>query len=286
MAAQRAAVAVVVFNLVLAACTVREYRAPAAVPVSGPAPERAGLHARPTLPSAAAPAGEVIPHAPGRYFYATAFREDALAGRHEHALVQLVDIPVFVIRDEDVFKTPADRSTAIARVLQEALHAGDRFFIIGADDGLPAIYSVSHHGGYPRLLLRVTRTDAVAYARRSDRDVDEHVLAQWWLALLKDLLQVVFLNQDPQFTQTEASIEALRALRAELWDGQRAPTSSERIAAASAALPGQLRDTLLTLAFRVPQDFAPEPQDAVSQAIRSEPPRRLAHCRADESGLF
>lgn len=65
--AQRAATAVVAFAVVLAACTVRQNQAPAVAAISGRAPERAGLRARPTSPSAAATADDVIPHAPGRY---------------------------------------------------------------------------------------------------------------------------------------------------------------------------------------------------------------------------
>jgi hypothetical protein len=40
-----------------------------------------------------------------------------------------------------VFKTTADRAEAAARALREALHSGDRFFIAGEENALPAIYS-------------------------------------------------------------------------------------------------------------------------------------------------
>lgn len=146
---------------------------------------------RPAGPRAADSLDDAIPHAPGLYFRAEAFHEDALAGPHEHAVVELVDIPVLVIRDADVFRTPPDRADAIARALQEALHVGDRFFVVGDDAGHPTIYSVSHHGGYPRRVLRVTRGDAIAYARRSGRAVDPHLLAEWWLAMLRDVFAVV-----------------------------------------------------------------------------------------------
>lgn len=212
--------------------------------------------AAPPEPATEAATAEAIPHAPGQYFRTNAFHEDALAGQHEHALVQLLGIPLFVIRDEDVFKSPADRATAIARVLQETLHAGDRFFILGSDGGLPAIYSVSHHGGYPRLVLRVTPADAVAYARRSGRDVDQHLLAAWWLAVLKDVFGVVFFNEPPKFTATADAAESLIVLREKLWGGgQTEPVSPERLAAAQAAVSAGTRHNLRALAFAMPREF-------------------------------
>lgn len=206
-------------------------------------------------------ADEVIPHASGLYFRASEFHEDVLAGHHEHALVQLVDIPLFVIRDEDVFRTTADRATAIARVLQEALHAGDRFFVIGNDGELPAIQSVSHHGGYPTLVIRVTSGDAAAYARRSGRDVDQRLLAEWWLAVLKDVFGVVFFNEAPEFTVSADAAESLSVLREKLWGaGQTEPVSPERLVAGEALLSANTQRELRILGFRVPPEFTGLPR--------------------------
>lgn len=216
----------------------------------------------PVLAGRAVEGYEQIPHAPGTYFRAEAFHEDAFAGRHEHGLVRLLDIPILVVRDEDVFRTPPDRAREIARILQEALHMGDRFFVVGDEAGLPTIYSVSHHGGFPRLVLRVTRGDAVSYGRRSGRDIDQHLLADWWVAVLRDVLAAVFLNEAPRFTSVVGTSRALEELRAELWDsGQAEPVSPDGIRAAGTALSPETRRALRILAFTVPPAFTGLPQD-------------------------
>lgn len=199
---------------------------------------------------------EYLPHAPGRYFDARTFQEDELAGHHEHAAVELLQIPVFVLRDEDVFKTTGDRARAVVRALEEAAHSGDRHFVVGDADGLPAIYSVSHHGGFPALVLRVTREDAGAYARRSQRAVDSRVLAEWWVAVLKDVFGVVFLDAPPNRTVAAAASDALVILRERLWNAETpGPVSAERVRSALASLPRSTRERLQALAFRVPADF-------------------------------
>lgn len=199
---------------------------------------------------------EAIPHAPGRYFEGEAFHEDALAGPHDHALVRLVGIPLFVIRDEDVYRTPPDRASEIARRLQEALHSGDRHFIVADEIDGPAIYSVSHHGGYPHLVLRVTRGDAVAYSRRSGRLVDARLLADWWLALLQDLVSVVFFDEPPRATTTMDAMSSLDDLRGGIWPaGQTELVSPERVRATLKALSPSVRHALDALAFTVPNGF-------------------------------
>jgi Emfourin len=95
---------------------------------------------------------------------------------------------------------------AAARALREALHSADRFFIAGEENALPAIYSISHHGGFPRLVLQVTPRDAVAYSRRSCRDVDPRLLAERWLA-------VVFLNGAPMAALSAPGGDSLMILR-------------------------------------------------------------------------
>ena len=197
-----------------------------------------------------------IPHAPGRYFESEAFHEDAVAGPHEHALVRFVGIPLFVIRDEDVYKTPPDRASDVARRLQEAIHSGDWHFIVADEVDGPAIYSVSHHGGYPHLVLRVTRGDAVAYNRRSGREVEARLLADWWLALLQDLVSVVFFDEPPRATTTMDAVSLLDRLRGGIWRaGHTEPVSPERVRAALEALSPSVRHALDALAFTVPNGF-------------------------------
>ena len=199
------------------------------------------------------------PHAPGRYFESRTFHEDELAGHHEHAVVELLGIPLFVLRDEDVFKTTEDRARGAERALREALHAGDRFFVVGDEEGTPAIYSVSHHGGFPRLVLRVTDGDAVAYERRSGREVDARVVAAWWLAVLKDSFGVVLLNEPPDGTVAAPGGDALALLRERLWGGAAdGEVSPERVRAALESLPAATQERLRALAFTVPRAFVAE----------------------------
>lgn len=197
-----------------------------------------------------------IPHLPGRYFESEAFDEDTFAGPHEHAVVRFVGIPLFVIRDEDVYRTPPDRGSDVARRLQEAIHSGDRHFIAADDVDRLAIYSVSHHGGYPHLVLHVTRRDAIAYSRRSGREVDTRLLADWWLALLQDLVSVVFFDEPPRATASTDAVSVLDDLREAVWGtGQMEAISPERVSATLAALSPKAREDLVALAYTVPRGF-------------------------------
>lgn len=204
---------------------------------------------------------EGIRHAPGSYFESRSFHEDELAGHHDHAIVALVGIPLFVIRDEGPFKTTGDRAEAAARTLREALHSGDRFFVAGQENALPAIYSVSHHGGFPRLVLQVTPRDAAAYSRRSGRDIEPRLLAQWWLGVLRDVFAVVFLNGEPVATLSAPGGDSLALLRDGLHRSVGSETvSPERIRAAVDALPPGTQGRLHALAFTVPAGFSPPPE--------------------------
>ena len=197
-----------------------------------------------------------VPHAPGRHFRAHDIAEPG-AGHHHHAVVTVNGLALLVIRDEGAYKTPRDRAESVARALEESLHQGDRIFVADADAERPGVYVVSHHCAYPRLLLRVTRADAAAYSRRSGRAVSQEILAEWWTALLKDFIAVLFIDQAPQVVTSTHAGQALLEIRSRLsqLDGS-SGSADERVQRVTAALPLEVRELLRSLAFSVPDEFA------------------------------
>ncbi len=202
------------------------------------------------------PEGHAAPLVPGGHFGARSIHE-AHAGGHLHAVVTVDGGDLLVLRDESVYKTTLDRAEALARALEETLHQGDRVLIFRGSGGAPGIYVVSHHGGFPRLILRVTPADAVAYSRKSGRHVSQTLLGEWWTALLRDFFSVLFEDHAPRFITGTHEGEALILLRSRLSQidaDSRPPTA--RIEEAIAGLSEETRNHLGFLAARVPGGFA------------------------------
>ena len=211
-----------------------------------------------------------VPHAPGRHFRAQHIEEPGDDGHH-HAAVTVDGLALLVIRDEGAYKTPGDRADSVARRLEEAIHQGDGIFVFDAGAERPGVYVVSHHGAYPRLLLRVTRADAAAYSRRSGRTVSQELLGEWWTALLKDFTAVLFRDQAPRAVTSTPAGEALLELRAGLRQGGGSPApGEEHVQRVTAALPFEVRERLRSLAFSVPVEFTPPPTEVPPH---DEPPK-------------
>lgn len=199
-----------------------------------------------------------IPQIVGRHFEAYGFHEDEIGGHHEHGMVTLDGINLFVLRAAHVYKNPVERARAIARLLEESLHVGDPLFILGQDGEDPAIYAVSHHGSYPRLIVTVTKSDASGYRHRSRRTVSQEELGQWWLEWLEDLVAVLFLEQPHTHLPGQRAQEALTLLGQRLRElSSRGPYTHAQVITAVEALDNETRNSLQSLALG-PPSAAPE----------------------------
>jgi len=199
---------------------------------------------------------QAVPHDPGRHFRAHVIDEPG-SGGHHHAVVTVDGLALIVLRDKDAYKTILDRAQALSRALEETLHQGDRVIVFDDGGEHPGIYVASHHGGFPRLLLRVTAADAAAYASRSGRSVSQRLLGEWWTALIKDFSSVLFRDKTPRFVTSTHEGEALRALHSRLSQvDENSDLPSVRVQRVVSALPFEDREHLRSLAFRIPRSFA------------------------------
>jgi hypothetical protein len=193
-----------------------------------------------------------IPQIVGRHFAAYGLHEDEIGGHHEHGVVTLDGINLFVLRTGHTYKNPLERAKAVARLLEESLHIGDPLFILGQDGKDPAIYSVSHHGSYPRLIVTVTTGDARGYSHRSGRTVSREELGQWWLGWLEDLVALLFLEQPHTHLPVQQAQEVLTLLGQRLRElSLQGPYTHAQVVTAMEALSTETRNSLQSLAFNL-----------------------------------
>lgn len=193
-----------------------------------------------------------IPRIVGRHFEAYGFHEDEIGGHHEHGVVTLDGINLFVLRTGHIYKDPVERAKAVARLLEESLHLGDPLFILGQDGENPAIYSVSHHGGYPRLIVTVTQSDARGYSSRNGRPVSPEEVGQWWLRWLEDLVALLFLEQPHSHLPVPQVQEPLTLLGQRLRElALQGPYTQAQVVTAMEALGEETRNALQSLAFNL-----------------------------------
>jgi len=198
-----------------------------------------------------------MPQVIGKHVEAYGLHEDEIGGHHEHGVVTLDGINLFVLRTSHIYKNPVERAKAVARLLEESLHVGDPLFILGQDGNDPAIYSVSHHGGYPRLIVTVTKGDAQGYSHRSSRTVSQEELGQWWLGWLEDLVAVLFLDKPPSHLPVQHAGEALTLLGQRLREfSPKGPYTQVQVVTAVEALGEETRNSLQSLAFSLAGDSA------------------------------
>jgi len=193
-----------------------------------------------------------VPQIIGKYFDAYGLHEDEVGGHHEHGVVTLDGINLLVLRTGHSYRNPLERAKVVARLLEESLHIGDPLFILGQDGEDPAIYSVSHHGGYPRLIVTVTEGDAQGYSHRSGHTVSQEELGQWWLGWLEDLVAVLFLNKPPSHLPGLRAGEALTLLDQQLRAiSPQGPYTQVQVVTAVEALSEKTRNVLQSLAFNL-----------------------------------
>ena len=195
-----------------------------------------------------------IPRVVGKYFDAYGLHEDEIGGHHQHGVVTLAGINLFVLRTSHIYKNPVERAKAAARLLEESLHIGDPLFILGRDGQDPAIYSVSHHGGYPRLIVTVTKSDALGYSHRSGRTVSQEEVGQWWLGWLEDLVALLFLEEPHTHLPVQQVQEPLTLLGQRLREvSPQGPYTQAQVGVALEALNEETRTALQSLALRLPR---------------------------------
>ena len=198
-----------------------------------------------------------IPQIVGRHFEAYGFHEDEIGGHHEHGVVTLDGINLLVLRTGHIYKSPLERAKAVARLLEESLHVGDPLFLLGQEGGDPAIYSMSHHGSYPRLIVTVTKGDAQGYSHRNGRTVSQEELGQWWLGWLEDLVAVLFFDKPPFHPAVQRAGEALTLLGQRLRDiSPQGPYTQIQVITAVEALDEETRNSLQSLAFNLAEAAA------------------------------
>ncbi len=199
--------------------------------------------------------GEGAPVVLGRHFDAFGFYEDEIGGHHKHGVVTLDGIYLFVLRTAHIYKSPVERARAVARLLEENLHGGNFLFVLGKEGKNPAIYAVAHHRAYPRLIVTVTRGDALGYSLRRDRLVSQEEVGRWWLEWLEGLVGVVFLEGSPSHPSLPRAEEALTLLGRKLRElFPQKPYAPDQVAAAIEALDEETQGYLRSLALSFSED--------------------------------
>ena len=148
----------------------------------------------------------------------------------------------------------AARAGAIVRRLRAAWSQAPGEFRPRHEGGTHAVVFLSREGRGGMGVISVSRGDARAYQRRSNRPVTPDLLAAYWSDLLSDYWSVAFQGEAATRLVGLHEGEALRALSEQL-----AGTSghdAEPFAAAVRLSPPALRYHLWELATSVPRQFA------------------------------
>ena len=175
------------------------------------------------------------------------------SGHHRHSAVYLAGVRLLVLRDEGAFSSIAARADSVVRRLKQVASKGTGAFHPNAETGTDAVMFYGNNIHTPRLIMKVSDSDAKAYQRRSGRAVSPNLLAAYWSDLLSDYWSIVIGNKSPRRLTDLHEGEALIALH-EQWK-----TSSEmntaRLTDAVQLMPREEQQHLLRLAATVPHDF-------------------------------
>jgi hypothetical protein len=208
----------------------------------------------PAMPQSASPmGGGFVQMTPMRHFEAYGFYEDKESNT-VHGMVCVDMIHLFVLRTNARYANPVARAKAVAQVLEGALLQGNApHFLLGKDGGDPALYAFPYPGGGPRRVVTITAEDAAGYSLRSGRPVTQEEVARWWLGLLEDLVDVLFLSHSPHRLPNPEGREALSLLAQHLTaTAPTGPYTTEQIGQAWQALSPEVRNTIQTLTRKLP----------------------------------
>ena len=188
----------------------------------------------------------------GGNFEIEPFRETG-SGHHLHNAINLAGVRMLVLRDERSYSSIEARASAVVKRLNQAASKGEGNFhpiqATGADSVM--FYASNMHA--PRMIMKVSDSDAKAYQRRSGRAVSPNLLAAYWSDLLSDYWSIVISKSSPARLSDLHEGEALTALH-EQWKSS-SEMDTARLTDAVQLLPRQQQQHLLRLAATVPHDF-------------------------------
>lgn len=204
------------------------------------------------MPQSASPMVKGFAQMPMRHFEAYGFYEDE-RGDDVHGMVCVDMINLFILRTPFTHASPVARAKAVAQVLNEASRGIVPHFVLREDGGDPTIYAISYLSSSLWRVVTVTAEDAVGYSLRSGRTVTQDEVASWWLGLLKDLVDILFLGRSPHSLPDPEGREALSLLVHRLRaSAPKGPYTAEQIAQVWQALSPEVRNTIQTLTLKLP----------------------------------
>jgi len=189
----------------------------------------------------------------GGQFEAKLFEESGTRHHHQHQMIILAGVTLFVLRDKGTFSSIKNRADAVVTQLGQAVLAGQGTFQPETLEGKHVVMFYGQKTQQSRVVLNVSSTDAYAYQRRSDRNVTPVLLAAYWSALLSDYWSITMNDVSPDQLINLDEGEVLTALY-EQWKESN-NMSSARLDDATQLLSRQRQQNLLHLATTVPRDF-------------------------------
>lgn len=189
----------------------------------------------------------------GGRFETTLFEERGSGHHHQHQIISLADVNLFVLRSKGTFSSIKNRADATVIQLEQAVLAGQGVFKSEMLEGNRVVIFYGKKTLQSSVILTVSSTDAYAYQNRSGRNVTPTLLAAYWSALLSDYWSIAVNDVNPvQLTHIHEG-EALTALY-EQWKASH-DISSARLDDVAQLLSRQIQQHLLHLATTVPRDF-------------------------------
>ncbi len=178
--------------------------------------------------------------------------QESGAGHHQHQVITLSGIRLFILRDEGSYSSLDERARAVVKRLSAASSEDGEFHpehVAGSD----AVIFTAAGSTQKTLIISVSKEDAHAYQRRSGRHISQDLLAAYWSDLLSDYWALAFGGQQPERLAKLHEGGALQDLYERL---DKSDTAGEhRLSRAFQSLPKQEQDHLLKLAVSVPDDF-------------------------------
>lgn len=189
----------------------------------------------------------------GGQFETKLFEESGTGHHHQHQMIMLAGVNLFVLRDKGTFSSIKNRADGVVMQLGQAVLAGQGIFRPKMLEGNPVVMFYGNKTQQSRVILSVSSTDAYAYQRRSGRNVTPVLLAAYWSALLSDYWSITMNDVSPDQLISFQEGEVFMVLY-EQWK-KSSNMSSARLDDAAQLLSRQMQQNLLHLATTVPRDF-------------------------------
>ncbi len=159
-------------------------------------------HARPIKPSrAGVPRISLSEQTqPGSCGFSTFPFEETTSGHgssHQHYALTINEVPILILRSEAGFPKIAERAWIVANILNQNVHSVDGSFV-AEHSPEPTVWYRGGSSSEPVLVLNVSRSDVIAYQRRSVGQVSADRLAAYWAALLDDYTRLFLFGHPPR----------------------------------------------------------------------------------------